>query len=82
MKKTHSETFTVRASECDLYRRMRLDALFLSMQEVGERHAFELGVGHDAMQQRGLFFALSRLHVHIASASMCTWLTRPSAVRP
>ena len=71
MKKTHSETFTVRASECDLYRRMRLDALFLSMQEVGERHAFELGVGHDAMQQRGLFFALSRIHVHVASAPVC-----------
>ena len=43
MNKTHSETFTVRGSECDLYGRMRLDALFLSMQEVGERHACELG---------------------------------------
>ena len=71
MNKTHSETFTVRASECDLYGRMRLDALFLSMQEVGERHACELGVGHDAMQQRGLFFALSRIHVHVADAPVC-----------
>ena len=71
MKKTHSETFTVRSSECDLYGRMRLDALFLSMQEVGEHHACELGVGHDAMQERGLFFALSRIHVRVASAPVC-----------
>ena len=71
MKKTHSETTIVRASECDLYRRMRLDALFLAMQEVGEHHACELGVGHDAMMQRGLFFALSRIHVHIAAAPVC-----------
>ena len=71
MKKTHSETFTVRSSECDLYGRMRLDALFLSMQEVGEHHACELGVGHDAMQERGLFFALSRIHVRVVSAPVC-----------
>ena len=52
MKKTHSETFTVRASECDLYRRMRLDALFLSMQEVGERHACGLQRVRDGLPGR------------------------------
>lgn len=65
MLKTYSETFTVRATECDKYRRMRLDSLFISMQEVGERHAVRLGAGYDAMMSRGLFFVLARIHVRI-----------------
>lgn len=71
MKKTHAETQIIRPSECDLYGRMRPDALFLSMQEVGERHACELGVGHDAMMERGLFFALSRIHVRVMRPLVC-----------
>lgn len=63
MVKTHSETFTVRSCECDLYGRMRLDALFVAMQEGGERHALQMGVGHSQMLERGLFFALTRIHV-------------------
>ncbi|MGN0995746.1 MAG: acyl-[acyl-carrier-protein] thioesterase [Candidatus Ventricola sp.] len=68
MLKTYSETFTVRATECDKFRRMRLDALFISMQEVGEQHAIRLGVGYEAMLSRGLFFALTRVHVHVSRA--------------
>ena len=71
MQKTHSETFVVRATECDKFRRMRLDALFISMQEVGERHAIELGAGYEAMMARGLFFVLSRIHVNITRAPRC-----------
>lgn len=68
MFKSYSETFTVRATECDKFRRMRLDALFISMQEVGEQHAIRLGVGYEAMLARGLFFALTRVHVHVSRA--------------
>ena len=71
MQKTHSETFIVKATECDKFRRMRLDALFISMQEVGERHAIELGAGYDAMMRRGLFFVLSRVHVNVTRAPRC-----------
>ena len=71
MLKTYSETFTVRATDCDQYRRMRLDALFISMQEVGEQHALRLGVGYDAMMARGLFFALARVHVRVIRAPRC-----------
>ena len=39
MEKTYSETFVVRATDCDVERRMRLSALFVAMQEGGERHA-------------------------------------------
>ena len=63
MQKTYTETFTVRATDCDLHGRMRLDALFIAMQEGGERHAIALGAGYAAMQDRGLFFALARIHV-------------------
>ena len=65
MNKTHSETFLVRGTDCDMYRRMRLDMLFIAMQEGGEAHARSLGVGYDAMMARGLFFVLSRIHVRI-----------------
>ena len=71
MQKTHSETFTVKATECDKFLRMRLDALFISMQEVGERHAIDLGVGYEAMKRRGLFFVLSRVHVNVTRAPRC-----------
>ena len=63
MNKTYTETFTVRATDCDFERRMRLDALFVAMQEGGERHALTLGAGYDQMMARGLVFALARIHV-------------------
>lgn len=58
MNKTYTESFQVRATDCDFERRMRLDALFIAMQEGGERHALSLGAGYDQMMARGLFFAL------------------------
>ncbi|MBR2942438.1 MAG: hypothetical protein IKB82_03475 [Clostridia bacterium] len=80
MNNTHSETFTIRGTECDMFSRWRLDAMFLNMQEVGEVHARQLGVGYDAMLSKGLFFALTRVHVsvfHAMTAGQCithtTW---------
>ena len=63
MNKTYTESFQVRATDCDFERRMRLDALFIAMQEGGEHHALSLGAGYDQMMARGLFFALARIHV-------------------
>ncbi|MEI3414775.1 MAG: acyl-ACP thioesterase domain-containing protein [Christensenellales bacterium] len=57
MNKTYTESFQVRATDCDFERRMRLDALFIAMQEGGEHHALSLGAGYDQMMARGLFFA-------------------------
>ena len=65
MNKTHSETFVVRGTDCDMFSRMRLDMLFIAMQECGEQHALQLGFGYDAMLARNLFFVLSRIHVRI-----------------
>lgn len=81
MNKTHSETFLVRATDCDAKRRMRLSSLFIAMQEGGEHHAVSLGLGYDAMKARGLFFVLARVHVKTLRAPRCgehvvhtTWL--------
>lgn len=71
MQKTFTERFIVRGGECDIYRRMRLDAIFMAMQEGGERHAKLLGLGHDAMLSKGLFFVLSRTHVSINRMPRC-----------
>lgn len=76
MKKTHTEFFSVRASDCDLYGRLRPDALFVAMQEGGEHHAAELGAGHDAMLERGLFFALTRVHVSVSRPPRCSETVR------
>ena len=35
MEKTYIETFSVRPTDCDMYGRMRPDALFTAMQEGG-----------------------------------------------
>jgi len=71
MNKTYRETFDVRATDCDKQRRMRPSALFVAMQEGGERHAYSLGLGYDAMMERGLFFVLARIHVRFERAPMC-----------
>ncbi len=71
MNKTYQETFRVHSTKCDQFGRMRPDSLFLSMQEVGEHHANELGAGYQAMLSRGLFFALVRIHVSTVRAPRC-----------
>lgn len=71
MKKTHSESFVVKATECDTQRRMRLNEIFIAMQEGGERHAVQLGAGYESMMARGVFFVLARIHVHVDRMPMC-----------
>jgi len=71
MNKTYTETFQVRATDCDRFRRIRPDMLFIQMQEGGERHAHSLGVGYDAMMRRGLFFVLARVHLNVQRAPRC-----------
>ena len=71
MQKTYSETLIVRGTDCDMYRRMRMDSLFIAMQEGGERHAGMLGFGHSSMLERGLFFVLARIQLKINRQPRC-----------
>ena len=57
------DRFSVRATECDLNGRMRPDALFAQMQEGAEKNASSMGLSHEALRRRGLFFALARLRL-------------------
>lgn len=68
MNRTFTESFDVRATDCDKQRRMRPASLFIAMQEGGERHAHQLGLGYDAMLAQGLFFVLARIHVRFDRA--------------
>ena len=71
MIKTYSETFQVRATDCDKFCRLRPDMLFIQMQEGGEHHAHRLGLGYDAMMRRGLFFVLARVHLSVQRMARC-----------
>ena len=68
MDRTYTEVFTVCATDCDANKRMRPAALFVAMQEGGERHATPLGLGYEAMMERGLFFVLARIHIRFDRA--------------
>lgn len=68
MNKTYTESFQVRATDCDFEHRMRLDALFIAMQEGGEHHALSLGAGYDQMMARGLVLRPARIHGQARSA--------------
>lgn len=65
MEKTYSESLLVRAADCDLFGKMRMDALFSAMQEGGEQHSYRIGAGRQTLLEKHLFFALARIHVSV-----------------
>ncbi|MBR1409287.1 MAG: hypothetical protein IJ573_10410 [Clostridia bacterium] len=65
MDRIAKDRYTVRATDCDYNGRLRMDALFIMMQEGAEHNAAALGASHEQMLRRNLFFALTRMHVRI-----------------
>ena len=65
MERITGDLYSVRATDCDYNGRLRMDALFIMMQEGAEHNAATLGAGHGQLLSRGLFFALTRMHVRI-----------------
>ena len=63
MSDPYIERSLVRASDCDLHGRLRMDAFFSLMQECAEHHSDLHGLSHDVLLDRGYFFALARIHV-------------------
>jgi medium-chain acyl-[acyl-carrier-protein] hydrolase len=55
----------VRSYDVDSSGKLRLSSLFNYFQETAGRHATHLGAGYAALQQRGLFWVLSRAKVLI-----------------
>ena len=72
--------FSVRATDCDIRSGLRMDALFIQMQEVAEQNAAAYGAGHNALLAKGLFFALASASVRLTRPPrfgeqliICTW---------
>ena len=66
MEKASISPFIVRAADCDIRARMRMDALFVQMQEGAEVNASSHGASREDLLKRGLFFALVRTSVHVS----------------
>ena len=62
---THRETFRVRCRETDRNGLLKLSSWFDFLQEAAANHAAQLGVGLEALSERGLLWVLSRLHLSI-----------------
>lgn len=62
---THRETFRVRYRETDRNGILKLSSWFDFLQEAAANHAARLGVGLEALSERGLLWVLSRLHLAI-----------------
>ncbi|MFC2186897.1 acyl-[acyl-carrier-protein] thioesterase [Fulvivirgaceae bacterium LMO-SS25] len=64
MDNIYQQAFTIRASEIDQYKRLRLDAFAALMQEVAWEHASLLKVGKQFFDENR-FWVLSRLQIHV-----------------
>ena len=64
MDNIYEQSFVIRASEIDQFKRLRLDAFAAQMQEVAWGHAYQLGVGKQFFDENK-FWVLSRLQIEI-----------------
>lgn len=65
MEKIYRETFTLKSTECDRFGRLKPGSLLSLMQEVAGAHCDGTPVAWNALAERGLFFAITRQHIHI-----------------
>ena len=79
----YAKTYTILASDVDMYRRLRLSRLFTILQDVSLRHTDELGMGRDKTLDRGILWVVtmqrvdvSRLPVYDEKVRLETWTGR------
>lgn len=63
----YKEEIFVRSYDVDFKKELKLFSLFNYMQEVAWVHAEELGFGHEFINNKGMFWVLSRIKVEIES---------------
>jgi len=61
----HTETFPIRAFECDLHGRLLPRTFCLLLQEAASAHAAELGVAVDGLIERGVAWVLAQLRLQV-----------------
>lgn len=66
MSGVYEKQFCVLSSDCDMWRRMRLSALFRYLQDAAGAHAEELGGGHARTLDRGFLWVLARIRLEAA----------------
>lgn len=76
----YEENWKIRSTDVDLYRRLKLSALFVKLQETAVAHTEALGVGPDKTLDRGLLWVVAQQRARIhriprydETLRLCTW---------
>ena len=66
MEAIFSKKYTVQVSDIDFRRQLKLSSLFVYLQDMATEHAYNIGVGRDALQAKyGIIWVLNRTVVEI-----------------
>ena len=65
MQPIWSEPFKIKSFDIDTTGKLRLSSLFEYLQEVAGNHAENIEVGYDQLQEKNLFWVLSRMKLNI-----------------
>ena len=79
--------YTVRASDLDCYRRLRIDSVLDFFQDAAGRHSQSMGIGFEDMLGRDLLWMISKIHFRVVApvvmyqpVTVRTWPHPPGAV--
>ena len=70
MEPIYTQPFHINDSAVDRYGRLKPSMILFYAQEVAGRHAYLLGAGYDALQEKHLFWAIIRNRVQITRLPM------------
>ena len=62
---TYTQKFTLSDMEVDCFGKLKLSALLYFAQEVAGKHCIQLGADYETLQQKNLFWAVTRHRVQI-----------------
>jgi acyl-ACP thioesterase len=66
MQKTWNETFKIKTYHVDFRQELKLSSMLRFFQEAASNHAEHLGAGYNALIEKNLFWALSRLKIEFS----------------
>ena len=88
MKAIYTKKLRIGVSMCDASGKLGLSNAFAVFQDAASEHAEILGVGNQAMQQRGAFWVTARTRIHfyrrpemMQEVEITTWPAVPGAMR-
>lgn len=61
----YEDQHRINAFECDITRHWKLSALFQYLTEAAHHHVMGLGLGFEELQDRGLYWVLSRMNLRL-----------------